>query len=72
MEVTALDEAASGCSSCHVFFSSSKRETLSGVKSHQRKSGGFGNVDEMVGAWCIAWSAMSAPVSRRSVAKCCC
>lgn len=60
MRATApLDESASeGCSSCHVFLNSSKREILSGVKSRQRKSGGLGKVDEMVGAWCIAWSAI--------------
>lgn len=56
MRVTsALAETTSeGCSSCHVFFSSSNREILSGVKSRQMNSGGFGKVDEMVGAWCSA------------------
>lgn len=63
MRATALEAAASGFSSCHALLAAPKRASLSGVNSRQRKSGGFGKVDELVSA-CSA-------MSRELVVLCC-
>lgn len=47
---TILEATASAFPSCHALVTSSKRASLSGVNSRQKKSGGLGNVDELVSA----------------------
>lgn len=60
---TVLEATASGFSSCHALVTSSKRASLSGVNSRQKKSGGLGNVDEFVSA-CSAIADKAEAMSR--------